>query len=66
VETLRGFAEETGCVVVFIAQVDRSFDEKGRRFPQAADLRLPNPVDLRLFDKTVFLMPRSLSRNLAE
>lgn len=55
VESLRAFARQTGCILVFIAQVDRSFDGRGRRLPQAKDLRLPNPVDLRLFDKSVFL-----------
>lgn len=55
VESLHAFARRTGCILVFIAQVDRSFDGEGGRLPQAEDLRLPNPVDLRLFDKSVFL-----------
>ena len=55
VQELRAFARQTGCVLVAIAQVHRSFDAERRRLPEPKDVRLLNPVDLRLFDKSVFL-----------
>jgi replicative DNA helicase len=55
VEVLKAFARRTGCILVFIAQVARSFDDTVRRIPDVQDLRLLNPVDLRSFDKALFL-----------
>lgn len=55
VQSLRSLARQSGCIVVFIAQIDRSFDDGARRLPAVEDVRLPNPVDMGLFDKAVFL-----------
>lgn len=52
---LKAFARERGLIFVFISQIDRSFDLSGRPFPGLADVRQPNPLDLKLFDKTCFL-----------
>jgi replicative DNA helicase len=55
VRRLRDFAVERGVNLVFVSQVDRSYDPARTPLPDWADVRLPNPLDLRLFDKAVFL-----------
>ncbi|CAH1653216.1 DNA helicase [Hyphomicrobiales bacterium] len=55
VRSLRAFARERGLILVFISQVDRSYEASGKPFPDISDIRLPNPLDLSLFDKTCFL-----------
>lgn len=55
VKDLRAFARRTGCVVIFISQIHHSFEAKAQPLPTAADVRLLNPLDLRLFDKSLFL-----------
>lgn len=55
IRALRSFARERGLVLVFISQVDRSYDSSGKPFPDIGDIRLPNPLDLSLFDKACFL-----------
>ncbi|BCM21139.1 DNA helicase [Mesorhizobium sp. J8] len=55
IRALRSFARERGLVLVFISQVDRSYDPTLKPFPDIGDIRLPNPLDLSLFDKTCFL-----------
>src|SRR5690606_32961190 len=55
VAELKRFARERGVIIVFISQVDRSYDPAARPLPGLADIRLPNPLDLSLFSKTCFL-----------
>lgn len=55
VRTLKGFARERGLVLVFLSQIDRSYEGSDKPFPEIADIRLPNPLDLTLFDKTCFV-----------
>ncbi|WP_180900643.1 DNA helicase [Martelella soudanensis] len=55
IRALRAHARRHGHVFVFIAQVDRRFEAADRAFPTFADLRLPNALDLGLFDKACFL-----------
>jgi replicative DNA helicase len=55
VQTLKTFARARGVIVVFISQIDRSYDPELKPVPDLADVRLPNPLDLKLFDKMVFL-----------
>lgn len=55
VRTLKAFARERGLIVVFISQIDRSYERSHKPLPDIADIRLPNPLDLTLFDKTCFL-----------
>jgi replicative DNA helicase len=52
---LRSFARERELVLVFISQIDRSYDSARKPFPDMGDIRLPNPLDLSLFDKACFL-----------
>ncbi|KIC44869.1 DNA helicase [Tateyamaria sp. ANG-S1] len=55
VRALKKFAIECGAVVVLISQIDRAFELSSSNMPTLADIRLPNPVDLSLFDKKCFL-----------
>lgn len=55
VRALKTFARERGLILVFLSQIDRSYEGSGKPFPEIADVRLPNPLDLSLFDKTCFV-----------
>ncbi|MDL2402961.1 DNA helicase [Rhizobium mayense] len=55
VQALRSFARERGMTMIFISQIDRSYDPSVKAYPSLEDVRLPNPLDLALFDKTFFL-----------
>lgn len=55
VRNLRAFAKLRDIVVVFIAQIDRRFEVEGGELPTLDDVRLPNPLDLSLFDRACFL-----------
>ena len=55
VRALKSFARDKGLIVVFISQIDRSYDPSTKPCPDISDVRLPNPLDLKLFDKTCFI-----------
>ncbi|MBJ6125896.1 DNA helicase [Microvirga splendida] len=55
VGALRSFAQERGMIIVFISQIDRSYDPSKKPCPDIRDVRLPNPLDLTLFSKLCFL-----------
>lgn len=55
VEELKSFAKERGLILIFISQIDRSFEDSGKERPDLSDVRLPNPLDLSLFNKSLFL-----------
>lgn len=55
VQALKAFAMKQGFIVVFISQIDRSYEKSSESCPSIKDVRLPNPLDLNLFDKTCFL-----------
>lgn len=55
VRALKSFARDKGLIIVFISQIDRSYDPSIKPCPDISDVRLPNPLDLTLFDKTCFL-----------
>jgi replicative DNA helicase len=55
VRALKSFARDKGLIVVFISQIDRSYDPSTKPCPDLGDVRLPNPLDLQLFDKTCFM-----------
>lgn len=52
---LKSYSKTHGSIVVMISQIDRRFELADKRVPGLSDVRLPNPVDLSLFDKTCFL-----------
>ena len=55
VRALKSFARDKGLIVVFISQIDRSYDPSVKPCPDLSDVRLPNPLDLKLFDKMCFM-----------
>jgi replicative DNA helicase len=55
VRALKSFAQDRGLIIVFISQIHRSYDPSKKSLPDIQDVRLPNPLDLRLFNKTCFL-----------
>jgi replicative DNA helicase len=54
-QQFRSFATERQVTVVCLSQIDRSYDPTRHPCPGVADVRLPNPVDLTLFDRMCFL-----------
>lgn len=58
--TLRDFARKSGIILIFISQVDRSYDPEKKAYPDISDLRLPNPLDPALFDKACFMHGQSM------
>lgn len=55
ISALKAFAIQTGVIIVFISQIDRAYELSARTLPELEDIRLPNPLDLNLFDKSCFL-----------
>lgn len=55
VRTLKSFASERDLIMVFISQINRFFDPSAGVCPGFDDVRLPNPLDLKLFNKACFL-----------
>ena len=55
VEQLRRFARRHPATVICLSQIHRGYDAAVRPFPALDDVRLPNPLDLKLFDKACFL-----------
>lgn len=55
VEALKAFAAQTECIIIFISQIDREFDVNQSEIAALKDVRLPNPLDLSLFNKSIFL-----------
>lgn len=52
---LSKFARESGAILGFISQIDRSFDPQRRPLPGLDDIRLPNPIPASVFTKAFFL-----------
>lgn len=52
---LKAHAGRSGAICVALAQIDRAFDGSGRAMPGLEDIRLPNPLDLSLFDAACFV-----------
>ncbi len=55
VRSLKAFARDRGLIIVFISQIDRTYDPVENPLPSLADVRLPNPLDLTLFNRTCFM-----------
>lgn len=55
ISALKAFAQARGIILVFISQIDRSYDPAVKSCPDLSHVRLPNPLDLSLFSKTCFL-----------
>lgn len=55
IAALKVFARKSGAIIIFISQIDRAYDPASKPVPDAQDVRLPNPLDLTLFNKACFL-----------
>ncbi len=55
VRALRQAARDRGHVLAVLSQIDRAYEASGKPLPDIGDLRLPNPVDVSLFNKRCFL-----------
>lgn len=55
VSALKGFASSSGAIIVCVSQVHRSFDVRAGSLPTLSDVRLPNPLDLSIFDRACFV-----------
>ncbi len=55
IRTLKSFAEKSETIIIILSQIDRSFDLQNSQMPSLSDIRLPNPVDLKLFSNVCFL-----------
>lgn len=55
IHALREFTRTKGLVIIFLSQISRSYDSSAKPCPDLGDVRLPNPLDLKLFNKTCFL-----------
>lgn len=55
IASLQSYVSRTGAICAVISQIDRAFDLSGRSMPAISDVRLPNPLDLSMFSKRLFL-----------
>ncbi|EQC52113.1 KaiC family protein [Bacteriovorax sp. DB6_IX] len=55
VEKLKNFAKENKCIIIFISQIRREVENRKERTPKLEDIRLPNPLDLKLLNKVILL-----------
>lgn len=55
VRQLKSFARERQLIILCLSQIDRNYDPTERPCPELSDVRLPNPLDLALFDRACFL-----------
>ncbi|MEM8801865.1 MAG: DNA helicase [Pseudomonadota bacterium] len=51
----RSYLNDAGDIALIISQIDRRFDLAGKPMPDISDIRQPNPFDLSVFSKCVFL-----------
>ncbi|MBT4790511.1 MAG: DNA helicase [Halobacteriovoraceae bacterium] len=55
IEKLKKYAKEKNCIIIFISQVNREIEYQNDRRPTKDDIRLPNPLDISLLNKIIFL-----------
>ena len=61
IAVLSNHARSTGATIILISQIDRRFDEAGRSMPGLKDVRLPNPIDMSVFERASFLHQHEIS-----
>ena len=62
---LKQFAMQRQLIVVCLSQISRSYEATSKRYPDLADVRLPNPLDLSLFNKACFLRDGEMQLTVA-
>jgi replicative DNA helicase len=55
VKKLKDYAKEKQCTLIFLSQVHRRVESKPETRPKLEDVKLVNPLDLKLFNKALFL-----------
>lgn len=66
IQALRAFALQHGHVMAFVCQIDRNFDPAANDIPGLSDIRLPNPLELSLFDRAIFLHGDRIGETILE
>lgn len=64
VQEIKAFAHATQAVVVCLSQIGRDYTLTSRAYPSMQDVRLPNPVDLSLFNKACFIQDGKMQLHL--
>jgi len=65
VQELKAFARASRATIVCLSQIGRDYTLTARACPSLQDVRLPNPVDLSVFNKACFLQDGKLRLHLA-
>jgi replicative DNA helicase len=55
IQRLKALARERQLIIVCLSQIDRRYDATKQPFPGFGDVRLPNPLDIGLFNHACFL-----------
>ena len=55
IQRLKALARERQLIIVCLSQIDRRYDVTKQPFPGFGDVRLPNPLDIGLFNHACFL-----------
>jgi replicative DNA helicase len=55
VQELKAHAQKHQSIVICLSQIDRAFKPAAQATPSLRDVRLPNPLNLSIFDKACFL-----------
>jgi replicative DNA helicase len=55
VRNLKAFAQKIQSIVICLSQIAREYTLTSRACPSLQDVRMPNPLDLSIFDKSCFI-----------
>ena len=55
IAALKQYATDNSVSIVFISQIDRTFEQSASAMPGPDDVRLPNPLDLDQFARSCFI-----------
>jgi replicative DNA helicase len=55
IQRLKALARERQLIIVCLSQIDRRYDDSKQPFPGFGDVRLPNPLDIGIFNYACFL-----------
>ena len=59
IESLKSYAKHKKCEIIFISQIKREIEYQNDQTPALKDIRTPNPFDLKLINKIIFLHRKS-------
>ena len=55
IQVLKRYAKEQKCKIIFISQIKREIELQNDQTPTINDIRTPNPFDIKLINKVIFL-----------